>query len=101
MKKFIPSLIILFLVASCATQQVPTATQPTSTFIPTSVPTVVIPSATSITELILPTNTMEATQEPSNQRLSPVDGMPQILIPEGKFRMGGMDARSAPNERPA
>lgn len=27
--------------------------------------------------------------------------MPQVLIPEGKFRMGGMDARSAPDERPA
>jgi serine/threonine-protein kinase len=27
--------------------------------------------------------------------------MPQVLIPEGEFRMGGMDARSAPDERPA
>jgi len=27
--------------------------------------------------------------------------MPQVFIPEGKFRMGGMDARSAPDERPA
>ena len=34
-------------------------------------------------------------------RVSPIDGMPQVFIPAGKFRMGGMDARSAPDERPA
>jgi formylglycine-generating enzyme required for sulfatase activity len=27
--------------------------------------------------------------------------MPQVYVPEGTFRMGGMDARSAPDERPA
>lgn len=27
--------------------------------------------------------------------------MPQVFIPGGTFRMGGMDARSAPDERPA
>jgi eukaryotic-like serine/threonine-protein kinase len=101
MEKFIPSLIILFFFASCASQQVPTVTQSTSTPIPTSVPTIVIPSATASTAVVLPTNTMEPTQAPSNERISPIDGMPQVFIPEGTFRMGGMDARSAPDERPA
>jgi formylglycine-generating enzyme required for sulfatase activity len=36
-----------------------------------------------------------------NARVSTIDGMPQVFIPAGKFRMGGMDARSAPDERPA
>jgi formylglycine-generating enzyme required for sulfatase activity len=98
MKKFF---IIVFLLAACSAQQVPAVTPPTSTSIPTSVPTVVVPSATATTEVILPTNTMEPTQEPSNTRLSPIDGMPQVFIPAGKFRMGGMDTRSAPDERPA
>jgi serine/threonine-protein kinase len=35
-----------------------------------------------------------------NQRVSPVDGMPQVYIPAGTFRMGGMDVRRAPNEIP-
>jgi formylglycine-generating enzyme required for sulfatase activity len=34
-------------------------------------------------------------------RTSTIDGMPQVFIPAGTFRMGGMDARSAPDERPA
>lgn len=32
--------------------------------------------------------------------MSPVDGMVQVHIPAGKFRMGGMDVRRAPNEIP-
>ena len=35
-----------------------------------------------------------------SQRVSPVDGMPQVYIPAGTFRMGGMDVRRAPNEIP-
>ncbi len=38
---------------------------------------------------------------PPPARTSPIDGMPQVFIPAGTFRMGGMDARSAPDERPA
>lgn len=36
----------------------------------------------------------------ANERVSPIDGMPQVYIPAGKFRMGGMDVRRAPNELP-
>lgn len=47
------------------------------------------------------TATLIPTEEPLNMRVSSIDGMPQVFIPAGKFRMGGMDARSAPDERPA
>jgi serine/threonine-protein kinase len=98
MKKIIPVIIILLLLAACGGNVVPTANiEPTPTQIPTIVPTIVVYSAT--VEVSIPTGT--ATEEVSNQRFSPIDGMPQMYIPEGTFRMGGMDARSAPDERPA
>ena len=97
MKKITP-VIILFILAACGGNTVPTAnTEPTPRQVPTNVPTIVVPSAT--VEVAIPTVT--ATEEVSKQRFSSIDGMPQIHIPEGTFRMGGMDARSAPDERPA
>jgi formylglycine-generating enzyme required for sulfatase activity len=95
MKKFIPTIIILFILAACAGQEIPVA-ESTPTPMPTSMPTIVLPTGT--VEVIVPTN---APEEISNQRFSSIDGMPQVFIPEGTFRMGGMDARSAPDEMPA
>jgi formylglycine-generating enzyme required for sulfatase activity len=95
MKKFI--IISLLLLTACTVTEAPII-QPTSTPIPTSVPPTAIP--TSTTETIVPTATQTPTQEPVNQRVSPVDGMPQIHIPGGTFHMGGMDVRRAPNETP-
>jgi len=40
------------------------------------------------------------TAEFMNERVSPIDGMPQIHIPAGILHMGGMDVRRAPNEIP-
>jgi serine/threonine-protein kinase len=34
-------------------------------------------------------------------RFSPMDGMPQMFVPAGTFRMGGLDVRASSNERPA
>src|SRR5512133_430272 len=105
MKKFI-SIIILLILTSCTARQVPTtAPEPTSTSIPRIVSTIVMPSTpTQVTSpTVIPTNTpvFDTLSAESNQRFSPIDGMPQVRIPEGTFRMGGMDARSAPEERPA
>ena len=105
MKKFI-SLIILFTFTACAPKQALTLSpEPTSTSVPFIVSTIVMPSTpTHVTvPAVVPTNTpiVDTSLAESNERFSPIDGMPQILIPEGKFRMGGMDARSAPDERPA
>ncbi len=105
MKKFVSIIFIIFVLTSCTAKQVPVIPESTSTLMPTSIPTIGTPSATL--ETIVPTNALTNTPivdtslAKSNQRFSPVDGMPQVLIPEGKFRMGGMDARSAPEERPA
>jgi formylglycine-generating enzyme required for sulfatase activity len=39
-------------------------------------------------------------QEFVTERVSAMDGMTQVYIPAGTFRMGGMDVRRAPNEIP-
>jgi serine/threonine-protein kinase len=49
-------------------------------------------------EAVIPT--IPSTEEPASQRVSPVDGMPQMYIPAGTFRMGGLDVRRAANETP-
>lgn len=100
MKKIIPIIVIIFILAACAGTEVPVV-ESTFTPIPTGVPTIAIPSAT--VEVIIPTNTPieDASTGATNERVSPVDGMPQVYIPDGTFRMGGMDARSATDEMPA
>ena len=105
MKKIIPTLLLLCFLTACMGANVPVA-GPTSTQVPPSATVVVLPSATA--ETILPTavpvieTPVAATETATTkQRTSSVDGMPQVFIPAGTFRMGGMDARSAPDERPA
>jgi formylglycine-generating enzyme required for sulfatase activity len=99
MKKFI--ILSLFLLAACTEPVVPTI-ESTLVPSPTSVPPTAIP--TSTIETILPTlpPTAEAspTAEFMNERISSMDGMPQIHIPGGILHMGGMDVRRAPNEIP-
>jgi formylglycine-generating enzyme required for sulfatase activity len=104
MKKLIPTFLLLFLLTACAGAHVPVAA-PTLREILPSATVVVLPSAT--TETVLPTATavtetpLAATSAAATQQLtSPIDEMPLVYIPAGTFRMGGMDARSAPDERP-
>jgi serine/threonine-protein kinase len=99
MKKFIIASVILL--TACTALEAPIVAF-TPTPLPTSVPPTAIP--TSTIEKILPTVSAVPTQPPTeeriNPRVSPVDGMPQLYIPAGTFRMGGMDVRRAPNELP-
>jgi serine/threonine-protein kinase len=99
MKKFIIASLILL--TACTALEAPIVAF-TPTPLPTSVPPTAIP--TSTIEKILPTVSAVPTQPPTeeriNPRVSPVDGMPQLYIPAGTFRMGGMDVRRAPNELP-
>lgn len=97
MKKIIPAL--LFILTACA------ATPPEVESNPTPLPTIpprVIPTATleSVHPTITPTAEASLIPPLLNQRVSSVDGMPQVYIPAGTFRMGGMDVRRAPNEIP-
>ncbi len=98
MKKFI--IFSIFLLTACATPET-LAVQPTSTSVPPNAPIAATIPPTSTLETILPTATPILTEIPANQRFSPVDGMPQVYIPAGTFRMGGLDVRRAPNETPA
>jgi formylglycine-generating enzyme required for sulfatase activity len=106
MKKLIPTLILFFLLNACAGTQV-SAAEPTSTQIPSTATALVLPSATSeitpepTVTTVMDTPPAETPTAASQLRTSPVDGMPQVFIHSGTFRMGGMDARSAPDERPA
>src|SRR5512138_1584078 len=97
MKKFI--IVSLIFLTACAAPQTPVS-QPTPTSLPTSLP----PTATAVpplpTETAVPTATLAPTEETVDQRISTVDGMPQMYIPAGTFHMGGMDVRRAPNETP-
>jgi serine/threonine-protein kinase len=101
MKKFI--IASLFILTACTPLEAPIVAF-TPTPLRTSVPPTSIPTSTIAT--IIPTavpastQVQTATAELLTQRVSPVDGMPQVYIPAGTFRMGGMDVRRAPNEIP-
>ena len=98
MKKIIA--ILLFILTACA--GTPSIVVSTLTPLPTIPPRVI---STSTTESVVPTFTptieILATAEFANERVSTVDGMPQVFIPAGTFRMGGMDVRAAADEMPS
>jgi eukaryotic-like serine/threonine-protein kinase len=95
------SIVVAFLLlTACTATQTPViestlTPQPLPTHVP---PAIAIP--TSTIETIISTPTVLPTEELVTERVSPVDGMPQVYIPAGTFRMGGMDVRRAPNEIP-
>ena len=96
MKKFIA---IFFLLTACAPAPV---IDSTTTAISTSIPPTAVPTPTIETSIPTraPTAGVSPTAAPAAGNVSPVDGMPQVYIPAGTFRMGGMDVRRAPNEIP-
>ncbi len=93
-KLIIASLVIL---AACTPARA-TVVPSTVTAAPTRLPPTSRPTAIIVTTA--PTATQPPTAEPATRRLSPVDGMPEVFIPAGTFRMGGMDVRRAANETP-
>jgi formylglycine-generating enzyme required for sulfatase activity len=66
-------------------------------------------SAPTETPAIIPSPTVEVissptsarTEAPASLQVSAKDGMPQVFIPAGTFRMGGMDVHASDNEKPA
>lgn len=98
LKKIIP--VLLFILTACTTTQIPSVAS-TSTPLPTIPPRVIsTPTVEIIIPTITPTNEVLPTAEFVNERVSTVDGMPQVFIPAGTFRMGGMDVRAAADEMP-
>ena len=101
MKKIIPLLLSIFILTACGAG--------TETPVIESTATPLSPSAPTETPAVVPSPTIEAAPTPTaapteasiNIRVSAMDGMPQVFIPAGTFRMGGMDIRATANEKPA
>ena len=96
MKKVTLVLLFIILLSACGGTEAP-ADLATFTPRPTSVPSIV-PSTTAEATV---TPTAAPTDAAPGERVSSIDGMPQVHIPEGSFRMGGLDARAAVDEMPA
>ena len=67
--------------------------EPTPIPIDTAIPTVEV--AVNPTAEVADQDT-----EAGTERTSPVDGMVQVFVPAGSFRMGALDANAAPDETP-
>ena len=97
------NLLILFALclSACAPPTPAPPREPTATLAAMST-AAAIATPTIGTIPLTATLTPEAapTAEPAKERVSSVDGMPQVYIPAGTFRMGGLDVRRAPNEVP-
>lgn len=70
----------------------PLSASPSATM--SNTPTVAAPE-TSTPEPLPPTPAPTATiAAPANERTSPIDGMPQVYVPAGTVRMGGLDVHA-------
>lgn len=95
--KLIPGLFILaFLSAACQpTPVAPPATPRPATVTPVRATLTVAPVETSLPETDAPTPAPPATVATlPTERTSPIDGMPQVFVPAGVVRMGGLDVYS-------
>lgn len=90
MKKLLPVLAALVIVLSAC--QAGNA-QPTAIPLPTAFPSNTPPALNPTAEAV-------SGGDAGSERVSPADGMPQAYIPEGTFRMGGMDEHVQRDEEP-
>jgi formylglycine-generating enzyme required for sulfatase activity len=92
-KQSIHLIILTFILAACASA-VETSTPP-ATHLPASVTPTEIATETSSIE-VAPTAipVTETAAPPENKRTSPTDGMPQVYVPAGTVRMGGLDVHA-------
>ena len=90
MKKLFPVLVVLmFFVGACGASG---AAGPTPIPINTAIPTAEVAQNEAMDS---------SNAEAGEERVSPVDGMAQVFIPDGSFRMGGMDSNTDPDELPS
>jgi len=92
MKKLIPILAVVAILASACQIGGGGAPTPISN-LPTALPTNTPPSFNEQSEVVV--------GQPGEERISSADGMPIIYIPEGTFRMGGIDDDAKLTEKPA
>lgn len=91
MKKLLPILAALAIFAS-ACQLGGAQAQPTALALPTAFPT--------NTPAVNATAPVSSGGDAGTERASPTDGMPQAFIPDGTFRMGGLDPAASTDEKP-
>jgi hypothetical protein len=87
MKPIIPITIILVLVTTACQLNPVKQAEPTPVPIATAFPT---PTSVPLN----PTAAPDAAPQAGTERTSPADGMVQVFIPEGTFRMGGLDVNA-------
>jgi len=93
MKSIIPILIILVMVTTTCQLNPVKQTEPTPVSIATAFPT---PTSVPLN----PTAAPDAPPQAGTERASPADGMIQVFVPEGTFRMGGLDVNAENDEKP-
>jgi eukaryotic-like serine/threonine-protein kinase len=89
MKKLFPLLVALALFASACQ-----AGAPTSPSLPTAFPTNTPPAVNAPADV-------SSGGKAGDERVSSVDGMPEVYVPDGTFRMGALDADNQRDEEPA
>lgn len=90
MKKLIPILAIVTIIASACSAG---GGQPTAIPIATAFPTNTPPAINAPAEVV-------SGGEAGEERVSSIDGMPAVYVPDGTFRMGAMDPEEQRDEIP-
>ncbi len=93
MKKLFPILTALALFVSACQLGGGGQAEPTAISLPTAFPSSTPPA-------INPTAEVSAGGDAGSERVSSVDGMPQVYIPDGTFRMGALGSQSSIDEEP-
>ena len=93
--KLLSLISLTILLAACQSTSMTSAT-PTQPEVATVFETTTAPPAppTQTTQPTSPPPTVVPTETPSTERTSPVDGMPQVYVPAGSVRMGGLDVHA-------
>ena len=88
MKKLLPVLLVLMVfISACG------SADPTPVAMDAAIPTAVV-------EMNATAAPADADTDAGSERTSPVDGMVEVFVPAGDFRMGAMDTKGGENERP-
>jgi formylglycine-generating enzyme required for sulfatase activity len=105
-KKHIALVFLTFLLAACSTPlpggegpgEVPqSGMRATTSALPTQAKPATVSTAIPTLTALPPTSvppTETPTEAASTQRTSPIDGMPQVYVPAGAVRMGGLDVHA-------
>ena len=101
--KFFVLIFLIFLIAACDSPlpegeglgvRVTSSTLPAPLLPVSATPTVSAPETPPTETMPTSVPVTETTFPSSNKRISPIDGMPQVYVPAGSVRMGGLDVHA-------